>query len=175
MLYKGLFLDRDGILNETILRDGLISSPRHMEEFRIYPEYIPLLEKAHLQEMRIFVVTNQPDIARGLLSIEELEKMHSYILQSFPIDELMFCPSADDENFFRKPNPGMLLYLAKKWQIDLEKSYFIGDSRKDILAGKKAGVTSILYETAYNRSIHGIGDFNFSSLSEISDFLFSTR
>lgn len=164
---KGLFVDRDGILNKAILRNGIASSPRSIAEFEIMQESEGFVRGAKERGYVIIVVTNQPDVSRGSLSMKDLEAMHTTLRRQVPIDDLEVCTSADDSDQRRKPNPGMILGAAKKHSIDLSKSWLVGDGEKDILAGKKAGVKTVLLQTSYNKHIHGTADFNCDTIEEI--------
>jgi D-glycero-D-manno-heptose 1,7-bisphosphate phosphatase len=119
----------------------------------------------------IIVITNQPDVSRGLLDPEDLRAMHTLLMKELPIDHIELCTSSDDTDFRRKPNPGMILDAANKLNVDLAASFLVGDGEKDIMAGKRAGIKTILLKTPYNSQIHGIGDFNCSSLDEVRKLL----
>lgn len=165
---KALFLDRDGILNKVVIRNGIVSSPRLLTEFEIIGEAIKVVETAKtLGYMRI-VVTNQPDIERKKMDVSELEKIHKTLNKTFLLDDILVCTSSDNSDFRRKPNPGMLFEAAEKFNINLGNSFFLGDSNKDIIAGKKAGVKTILLQTDYNVDVHGIADYNINALSEVN-------
>lgn len=164
---KALFLDRDGIINEIVMRDGLPSSPRLLEELVLIPEAIELADVAKQLGFTLILVTNQPDVSRGLLPRSEMKKMHQAIKSHIPFDRIEVCTSCNNAYFRRKPNPGMLLQSAEALNIDLYESFFLGDSLKDLQAGKRAGVITILLQTDYNRFIHGLGDVNCNSFNEI--------
>lgn len=151
---KAIFLDRDGVINKVLLNNGKPFSPRKFDEF----EFLPEVEKAlnYLRKLGFIniVVTNQPDIARGLMEIEELNKMHALTREKLPIDNFMICPHDDEDNCrCRKPKPGMLIEASEKWDIDLKKSYLIGDSWKDMEAGKSACCKTILIDMPYNQRV----------------------
>lgn len=164
---KAVFFDRDGILNRVIRRETGLSSPRSLQEFQIIEEIQVVVDWAKRHHYLVIVATNQPDVARGLLEEEVLHEMHALLQERFPIDGFEVCMSEDDSDPRRKPNPGMLLHARDVYQLNLQSCFFIGDSRKDVEAGKRAGVRTILFQTEYNRSIHGTGDFNCSSYEEI--------
>lgn len=168
---RALFLDRDGILNHIVERDSGLSSPRSLSELSLFEEALPLVKAAKRLGFLTHVVTNQPDIARGLLKQSELEAIHLKIFEFFGVDSIDACTSSDNSDPRRKPNPGMLLDAARNFDLDLSSSFFIGDSDKDILAGRSAGVRTILLETEYNKRIHGIGDFNVRSHDEVIKIL----
>ena len=97
----------------------------------------------------VILATNQPDVSRGLLSAQLLEQFHRRLVQEIPLDGLEVC-CEDGKHRRRKPNPGMLLDAAERWNLDLSKSYFLGDRRTDLLAARGAGVRPILLLTEYN-------------------------
>lgn len=164
---KALFLDRDGIINEVVMRNGLPSSPHCLEEFALIPEAIELAHIAKEMQFALVLITNQPDVSRGLLPRSELKKMHEALKTHIPFDRIEVCTSCNDAYFRRKPNPGMLLQSAEALNINLSHSFFLGDSLKDLQAGKRAGAITILLQTDYNRFIHGLGDMNCNSFKEI--------
>ena len=168
---RALFLDRDGILNKVVVRDGQIGSPRSLSEFEIIFEAKALVSTAKARGYLVVVITNQPDVGRGKMNLDELESMHQTLRKTFSIDEIGVCMTADDSDFRRKPNPGMIFELADKWGIVLGHSFFLGDSEKDIAAGKRAGVKTILLQNSYNQNIHGTADYNCSSYAEVIGLL----
>ena len=148
---KAVFLDRDGVINKAIIKDGKAYSPRCFDEFRFIDniaEHILELKKAGLL---LIVATNQPDIARGKLKIAELEKMNEYIYNNLDVDHIFVCIHDDLDNCScRKPKPGMLLDASDKYGIDIKNSYFIGDGWKDMSAAKSAGCKGLLIDKSYN-------------------------
>jgi len=163
---KALFLDRDGIINEVVFREKKHVSPRTFKEFKLKKGIQKFLQKVKKSGFLTIIVTNQPDIARGLMKPDELKKMHNFIEKELPIDEIFCCPHNDSDNCScRKPKPGMLIESAKKWQIDLKNSFIVGDSRKDMDAGKNAGCKTILWQTNYNQKTQS--DFKIKTFSEI--------
>jgi D-glycero-D-manno-heptose 1,7-bisphosphate phosphatase len=149
------------------MRDNVVGSPRRLQEFEIRPDSRRLVDEAKRLGFLVWIVTNQPDIERCLLDPAVLERMHDQLKATLPIDGIEVCPSADDCNPRRKPHPGMLLEIADRCEVDLARSYIIGDGEKDIQAGRAAGVETILFETSYNSSIHGTADHNCRLLKEI--------
>ncbi len=148
---RALFLDRDGVINQVVLIEGKPSSPRTFSDFKLKEGVGELLDELKREGFLLIVVTNQPDVVRGLLPKAELDKMHSFIRERLPIDDLRVCLHDDADNCqCRKPKPGLLLEAARKWGIDLEKSYLLGDSWKDMEAGRATGCRTILLEAPYN-------------------------
>jgi len=167
-LRKAIILDRDGIINKIVIRNGKASSPRKLGEFKFLPNIKKYLESFREMGFLNIVFTNQPDISRGLLKREELRKMHKFISEILPIDEIKFCPHDDNDNCScRKPKPGLILEAAKKWSIDLKKSYVIGDGWKDMAAGKRAGCKTFLMRRKYNKNLQSGFDFGVNNLKEV--------
>ena len=142
---KAIFLDRDGVLNKLIIRNGKAQAPYTMEEFELYPGVVEALKIIKDAGYLTIVVTNQPDVARGWVKKESVDEVNAKIKELLPIDEIKVCfHTNEDKCHCRKPMAGMLLDAAKDWDIDLAKSYMIGDRYGDISAGVKAGCKTIL-------------------------------
>ena len=153
--YKNIFLDRDGVINEVVIRDNLLSSPRNVSEFRFRNDFLDFIENVDI-EKDIFVVTNQPDIKRGLLKNDDLLTMHQIISSSFTIKEIVFCPHDDEDKCkCRKPQPGMINQIINEYNLTRNDCCLIGDSHKDMLAAKSAKVDAILLKTRYNKPLEG--------------------
>jgi D-sedoheptulose 7-phosphate isomerase len=152
-----VFLDRDGVLNEVVLRDGQAVSPRSFAEFRLVEGLAEAGRRLDGAGYRLFVVTNQPDLARGKMAREELERMHRALRDALPQLEAIWVCDHDDHHRCdcRKPLPGGILRLAEAHRLDLGRSWLIGDSWKDIDAARAAGVKSVLIRRPYNEGVTG--------------------
>lgn len=145
-----IFLDRDGTINEEV---NLLNKPEQLKLIEGAAEAIRLINKS---DYLAIIVTNQPVIARNLCSIEELEYIHASLEtmlgnEGAYVNAIYYCPHHPDKGYpeerleykidceCRKPKPGMLLQAAKDWNIDLSKSYMIGDSDRDLKVGQNAG------------------------------------
>jgi len=167
---RAVFLDRDGVINEVVNRDGRPASPRHLEEFRIVEGAAESTGRFKELGFIVIVVTNQPDIARGLAQAEVIEQMHDRIRRELPVDDVRICPHDDgDRCHCRKPLPGMLTDAARDLDIDLTRSFLIGDGAKDIEAGKKAGCTTILLDASYNEDVRP--DYRAADLKDAVDIV----
>ena len=123
---RAIFLDRDGVINKVVMRDGKPCSPRKMEEFDILDGAKEAVLKAKMKGFSIIVVTNQPDIARGKMEERELAMMTERIYELLEVDEIFICPHDDHHKCeCRKPMPGMLIQAAMSKDIDLERSFLI--------------------------------------------------
>jgi len=166
-----IFLDRDGILNQVIMRDGLPASPRSVEEFKFLPSAIKLLSTIKSKGYLAIIVTNQPDIGRGLMSQKTLDIINSELMRTGKIDQIFCACSGDQNDSYRKPNNSMIVEASKIWDVDLSSSLIIGDSWKDIEAGKRAGIKTLLLETTYNTKAHGTADKNFYCYEAIIEYI----
>lgn len=144
---RAVFIDRDGVINRTHFRDGKPRAPSTLEDF----EYLPGVEEA-IRTLReagflTIVVTNQPDVARGWQSRDVVEAMNRKVLDELQVDAVEVCYHDNiDDCLCRKPRPGMLTRSAESWEIDLGRSFMVGDRMSDIAAGSAAGCVSILVE-----------------------------
>jgi len=164
---RAVFFDRDGVINEVLFRGGEKPiAPWKLEEFKLITGIEKPLEKLQQMDFFLFVVSNQPDIAKKYVDLSIVNIMNEIILKTFPIKEIMICPHEDRHKCHcRKPKPGMLIDLSKKWLIDLNKSFIIGDSWKDIEAGRAAGCATILLDKRYNRSVEA--DYHVINLDDV--------
>jgi len=150
-MHRAIFLDRDGIINETVERDGKRVAPRTLEEFKIIDGVKAALFHFQKSGFLNIVVTNQPDIARGFSSADLLSYMHMLMKSTLHIDDILTCIHDDsDKCECRKPKPGLLFKAAVKWKIDLSDSIMIGDTWRDMAAGKAAGCTTVLIEYPFS-------------------------
>jgi D-glycero-D-manno-heptose 1,7-bisphosphate phosphatase len=145
MVARAVFLDRDGVLNANIERDGRPVAPWRLEDYEILPgvpEAVSTLKRAGFITV---VVTNQPDIATGRSTRATLDAMHAKLLRHVEIDDIRVCTHVDaDACACRKPKPGMLLEAAAEHAVALDRSWLVGDRWRDIAAGHAAGCRSIL-------------------------------
>lgn len=148
MSRAALFLDRDGVLNEIVRRDGVVSSPWRCSEFVVLPGVASAVAHARRLGFLPVVVTNQPDLARGNLAATELHSMHAG-LQDLGIEHVYVCGHERHDGCpCRKPRPGMLFTAAAELGLDLGRSWMIGDRWVDIAAGHAAGVRTALVRHA---------------------------
>ena len=152
-----VFFDRDGVLNELVQRDGGWYSPRSIDQFNIIKSSKNVINKLKEMGFLIIVVSNQPDISRGDINTAELDKMTNALFSKLKIDDIFYCPHDDsDLCICRKPSPGLLIKASDKWNIDLEKSYMIGDTWKDAEAAKNANIKFLLINKNYNLDCNNV-------------------
>lgn len=149
---QAVFLDRDGALNETIVRNNRAYAPLSLDEFRVVNGVDRQLARLRAAGLVCIVVTNQPDVARGVLDLRMLERMHHLLRTSVGVDDIYVCLHDPSEGCdCHKPKPGMLLAAAKKWAVSLERSFVIGDRWRDIEAGRAVGCYTILLDRPYSK------------------------
>ena len=146
-----LFLDRDGVVNYSVIKDNKPFAPLSISELKIIPEIKGVISFAKNKGMKIFVITNQPDVSRGLVAKDVIEEINNKIKSSLDIDKIFTCYHDNEDNCeCRKPKPGAFIALSKIYGIDLSKSIMIGDRAKDIEAAKNANCASIFIDYNYN-------------------------
>jgi D-glycero-D-manno-heptose 1,7-bisphosphate phosphatase len=164
---RAVFVDRDGVINQAIVRDGNPYPPAGLAELNILPGVRKALQRLHYANYLIIVVTNQPDVARGLAKKQDVEMMNSFLSSQLPIDDFKTCyHDSKDKCNCRKPLPGALLEAAKNYNIDLSKSFMIGDRWRDIQAGASAGCKTFFIDYNYAERKPDTPDFVVRSLLE---------
>ncbi len=162
---SAIFLDRDGVLNIPIIKNKKSFAPLKINQFRLYPNVVKLCKKLKKKYLLI-VVTNQPDIKKGKLNINQMNLMHEKLKKKINFDEIYFCSSFSAKSFYRKPNPGMLIKSINKFNIDVKKSYLVGDRWSDIEAGKKVGCKTIFIDRNYDEQKPTKPDYIVKSFSQ---------
>lgn len=172
LMRRAVFLDRDGVINRAIVRDGIPLPPRNLEELEILPGVSEALQKLHDYNYLLIVVTNQPDVARGTAKKKDVEQMNAHLFSLLPLDEIKTCyHDSDDGCLCRKPLPGGLIEAAKEYHIDLSKSFMVGDRWRDIEAGKTAGCKTFFINYRYAEKHPETPDFIVSSLLEAQQII----
>jgi D-glycero-D-manno-heptose 1,7-bisphosphate phosphatase len=147
---RAVFLDRDGVLNRAIVRDGKPYPPASLAELEIVEDAAISLGLLKNLGFLLLVVTNQPDVARGTQTLEAIHEMHEAMRQTLPLDDFLICPHDDrDSCRCRKPLPGLLLEAQTRYGIDLAGSFLVGDRWRDIDAGRAAGCRTVLLDYNY--------------------------
>lgn len=145
MKKRAVFLDRDGVINQTIFRMGKPRAPYTLEEFSFLPGVEEAVSFLREEGFELVIVTNQPDVARGWVSREAVDLVNDYVSRALGIEDVRACFHTEHDNCdCRKPKPGMLLAAAKDHDIDLENSFMVGDRGSDIEAGRNAGCKTVL-------------------------------
>ena len=146
-----VFLDRDGVLTEE---KSYVTS---VEDLTIFPYARECVRKIHEKGYYAIVITNQSGVARGLFTEQQLLEMNQYLIEETGVDAVYYCPHHPDGKIelyrkrcsCRKPGTGLFRRACKDFKIDMEHSCMTGDRAGDILAGKYAGLRTILLESGY--------------------------
>ena len=169
-----MFLDRDGVINEAIVRDGKPFSPRSLDELVVLadaPAALALLGRAGYA---LVVVTNQPDVARGAQQRATIDAMHARLRAELPLDAIYSCFHDDaDDCACRKPRPGLLLDAARDLDLDLAQSFMVGDRWRDIAAGAAAGCRTVFVDHGYTERRPSEFDHRVTSLAEAATWITS--
>ena len=150
MNQRAIFLDRDGVINKARFVDGKHRSPMVPKELELYKDAKNSIRKLRKLDFLIFIVTNQPEISRGNLRMEDSDAINAEICREIAPDEIVVCPHDDSDGCScRKPLPGMLTGLISRYRLEPSRCYLVGDRLKDIEAGLAAGVKSIQIDRGY--------------------------
>ena len=173
---RAVFLDRDGVLNRVRVRDGLPYPPASVSEFELYDDVAEGCARLKIAGFLLVVVTNQPDVGRGTQTRAEVDAMHQKLLASLPmLDRIEVCFHAGREQgepcVCRKPEPGLLLAAAAVLQIDLGRSYLIGDRWRDIDCARAAGCCPIFIEHSYREPLRENPDAVVSGFAAAVDLI----
>jgi D-glycero-D-manno-heptose 1,7-bisphosphate phosphatase len=169
---RAVFLDRDGVLNDVVVRDGKPYSPDSLADLVIVPDAADALALLRSHGYRLIMVTNQPDIARGRISRDEVARMNQYLRSRLLIDAVEVCEHDDADNCdCRKPKPGMLIRAAARDGITLSESFIIGDRWRDVEAGRRAGCRAILIGDGYANELKASPDIAVVNLTDAAKWI----
>ena len=170
---RAVFLDRDGVLNEAIVRDGRPHPPANLAELRVTEGAAEALTRLKAAGFLLIVVTNQPDVGRGTQSRYAVEEMNLALTRVLPLDEFVVCfHDGREPCACRKPEPGMVLDAAARHAIDLARSFLIGDRWRDIDCGYAAGARTVWIDRGYReRGPAHPPDYRCGSLSEAAAWI----
>ena len=171
---RAVFLDRDGVLNRALVREGKPYPPQTLAELELLPGVTEACHRLKEAGYLLVVATNQPDVGRGTLAQEAVESMHLRLRQWLPLDRIEVCYDPGGGSVpseFRKPRPGMLWRAARELNIHLARSYMVGDRWRDIDCGHAAGCTTILIDYGYNEPLKKAPHHRAGSLLEASQII----
>jgi D-glycero-D-manno-heptose 1,7-bisphosphate phosphatase len=152
---RAVFLDRDGVLNRSLVRAGKPYPPTSLDDFEILPDVAEACALLKGAGFLLVVVTNQPDVGRGTQTEAAVEAMHDRLRRNLPIDRIEVCyePGNGQPSEFHKPAPGMVLRAAAALNIDLAASFLVGDRWRDIDCGHAAGCTTLFIDYGYAENL----------------------
>ena len=147
---KAVFLDRDGVLNQAVVRNGQPYPPANAAELVLAPNANAALRELKAQGFLLLVVTNQPDVAKGITTQAAVEEINRKLASELPLDDVFVCFHQDSDHCdCRKPQPGMILEGARKYNVDLAESFMVGDRWRDVEAGQNAGCRTVFIDGGY--------------------------
>jgi D-glycero-D-manno-heptose 1,7-bisphosphate phosphatase len=161
---RALFIDRDGIFHALAPWGGELCAPRNWEELHPFPE-IEGIEKARDLGFLTVLVTNQPDVERGITPRAFVDEVNELYRKKYSLDGIYCCLHSEDSHPMKKPNPGMFLQAAKDLDIDLKRSFHLGDTDRDVEVAQRVGCRSILWDRDYNHELSP--QFRISSVNEL--------
>jgi D-glycero-D-manno-heptose 1,7-bisphosphate phosphatase len=171
---RAVFLDRDGVINANLERDGRPVAPRALAEFKLLPGVEDAIRRLKQYGYLVIVITNQPDVANGLTERATVEAMHDMMRERLPIDDIKVCFHNDAAGCdCRKPKPGLIVTAAAEHDIDLARSYVVGDRWRDVAAGRAAGCCTIFVDYSYKQDGPNHPDLVVKSLPEATAIILS--
>jgi len=169
---KAVFLDRDGVINQAIIKNGKPYPPSSISELKIITGVKEALEDLREAGFLLIVVTNQPDVARGATDKLLVETINNTLISQLPLDDVFVCYHDDNDKCdCRKPLPGLILQASSKYNIDLNNSFMIGDRWRDIDAGKNASCKTMWINAGYDERQPESPDFEVLSLKEAANII----
>ena len=148
---RAVFLDRDGVISQAVVRNGKPYPPASLDEVKLVANVVESLYRLKELGFRLIVVTNQPDVRRGATSKQTVEQIHAELARQLPVDDFFVCYHDDSDGCeCRKPSPGMLLQASRRYGINLQQSFMVGDRWRDIEAGAAAGCRTVLIDYGYD-------------------------
>lgn len=165
-----VFLDRDGVLNRPVVREGRPYPPGTVGEFVLYPDAAPACARLAAAGFVLVVVTNQPDVGRGTQTLAAVGAMHARLRAELPqIARVEVCPHGGADHgqpcACRKPRPGMVQRAAAALGLDVARSWLVGDRWRDVDCGRAAGCRTVFIERGYAEALRGAPDFRVGSLA----------
>ena len=175
-LRRAVFLDRDGVINRAVERNGLPYPPANLAEFELLPGVPEACARLKAAGLLLIVATNQPDVGRGTTPQSAVDEIHAHLRATLPIDRVEVCfhpgKGASDCDC-RKPKPGMLLRAARELGIDLAHSWMVGDRWRDIDCGHAAGCRNVFIDYGYAEPLRQKPDFSAGHLAAAADIICS--
>jgi D-glycero-D-manno-heptose 1,7-bisphosphate phosphatase len=175
MALRVVFLDRDGVLNRAFPEGDTTRPPAGVAELEILPGVPDALARLHAAGFALVVVTNQPDVARGRQTRAAVEEINARMSAELPLLDVFTCyHDTADKCACRKPKPGLLLAAARKWDLDLDAAFLIGDRWSDVVAAHAAGCTGVLIETPFGHPERCNPDHRAADIAGAVDWILAT-
>lgn len=173
---KAFFLDRDGVINKSLIKNNKPLAPRNLKEFKIIKGVKESLIKLKKKGFVNIIITNQPDARKQSLNKKEIYQMHEIILKELSVDDIFVCFHNDKDNCLcRKPKPGLVYLAVKKWKINLKKSFLIGDRWRDIELASFLGMKSFFIDYGYQEKIPKNYNYKVKSLKDAINIIYENN
>lgn len=168
---RAVFLDRDGVLNPPVVRNGTPHPPSSLNDFELYEDVTDGCARLKAANFLLIVITNQPDVGRGTQSRKMVEAMHVKLRSAVRcLDRIEVCYHAGERYGepcdCRKPRPGLILRAAAELNIDPKESYVIGDRWRDIDCARAAGCRAIFIQRGYRETLREPPDFTVTNFGD---------
>jgi D-glycero-D-manno-heptose 1,7-bisphosphate phosphatase len=177
---RAVFLDRDGVINKPVVREGRPHPPAKVKDFELYEDVPAGCARLEAAGYLLVVVTNQPDVARRAQTRASVDAMHQKMLDALPqITRVEVCWHAGaawaDPCDCRKPQPGMILRAAKALNIDLTQSFLIGDRWRDVDCGHAASCRTVFIDRNYSEALKQLPDWSVQSFGQAVEVILRTE
>jgi D-glycero-D-manno-heptose 1,7-bisphosphate phosphatase len=167
-----VFLDRDGVIVVPEFRDGRSFAPTALAGYRFYPDAAENLARLKAAGFLLVVVTNQPDVGKGVIPRAVMDEMHRRIVDAMPVDAVKACTHRQTDGCAcRKPSPGMLVEAAGELGISFDRSFMVGDRASDVAAGAAVGCRTVFIDLGYVEPGPEEATFTVRSLREATDVI----
>jgi len=164
-LNRVVFLDRDGVVNAAIVRDGKPHPPDSVAETRILSDVPEALRMLKAAGFRLAIISNQPDVARGTQSEETVQAINAFLASQLPLDHFEICFHDESDGCdCRKPKPGLIHRSARALGGAAETGFVVGDRWRDIEAGRAAGCRTVWIDRGYNEKLPTDYDYRADTL-----------
>jgi D-glycero-D-manno-heptose 1,7-bisphosphate phosphatase len=169
-----VFLDRDGVLNAAVVRDGRPYPPQTEADVQLLPGVADACRALAGAGLKLVCVSNQPDIARGTQSATVVADINAHLQRLLDLDEIVVCPHDDGDGCAcRKPLAGMLFTAAERMNLDLVRSVTVGDRWRDVEAGRTAGTLTVFIDRGYRERAPDGADLIVGELEEAVEWIIS--
>lgn len=170
-LAKAIFFDRDGVLIRAPVNNKREPKSIKTKNQIKFIRGIKTFCKTFKGKFLLIMITNQPEFTRKKNTKKNINEINIFIKNKLKLDDIFISYSDNEKNFFRKPNPGMLLNAKEKYKIQFKKSFFIGDRWRDVDAGNKVGCKTIFINRSYSERLNTKPKFTVNTIREIYNFI----
>jgi D-glycero-D-manno-heptose 1,7-bisphosphate phosphatase len=173
---RAVFFDRDGVLNEAVVRDRKPYPPANLAEVMLVQGAVEGCRLLKSAGFLLIGVSNQPDVARGTTRKETVEEINAHVRARVGLDDFRVCYHDDvDHCQCRKPEPGLLLDASRDWGIDLGSSFMVGDRWRDVQAGVRAGCRTVFLDRGYDEQLRDTPDVTVSCFEDAVSWILGRR